>query len=247
MLAPHGESLPGPFWTAKAFEALDRYPSWIRDLEAESGKRIDYLLCGSVEYGPNGQRECPNEAIVDPREIMAALRQGQNIREGVEVTEIDQQSARSIVISAGAWSGGISGMPPSLPVRGHLIAYDMPPGSLGPFRRRASTYILQRSSGLTVVGSTEEQVGFDRTLDREALTDLERRGAALWPELEGLRPVEAWCGFRPATPSGMPEVGRIPGTNIWRAYGHFRNGILLAPVTGELVAREIIESLRSGS
>lgn len=244
MLSPHGEKLPDAFWAAKAHEALTRYPTWVCELEAETGRKIDYRASGSVEYDSAGTKtEFPDEAIVDPRDIVAALRQNLEIREGTEVREIDPKAAKTIIVAAGAWSGSFRGLPPSVPVRGHLISYDMPPGSLIPILRRGHTYILQRSNGLTIVGSTEENVGFDRTLDREALVDLEKRGVALWPELAGKRPVDAWCGFRPATPSGLPEVGQISGTNVWRAYGHFRNGILLAEVTARIIAEDIGKKL----
>jgi glycine/D-amino acid oxidase-like deaminating enzyme len=133
-----------------------------------------------------------------------------------------------------------------VPVKGWLVAYDMPPGSLSGILRHEHTYVLQRSSGLTIVGSTEERVGFDRSPDPDALADLERRGAELWPELRGRRRADAWCGFRPATPSGVPEHGRIAGTNVWLAYGHYRNGILLAPVVARRLAEDIATSLRTG-
>lgn len=242
MLSPHGETLPSSFWSKKAFQALEEYPAWVMELEQGTGCTIDYRACGSIEYRDSEKHEFPNEAIVDPRGLIHALAKDVDIREGVTVDEIDPASAKWIIVAAGAWSGMLPGLPPSFPVRGHLIAYDMPPGSLGPILRRENTYILQRSNGLTIVGSNEETVGFNRDLDQDVLRDLERRGASLWPELEGKRPVDAWCGFRPATPSGLPEVGRIDGTNIWRAYGHFRNGILLAGVTAKMVAQQIMDA-----
>lgn len=242
MLSPHGETLPDSFWAQKAVESLNHYPAWVAELEKESGHKIDYRQCGSIEYFGSEQKAYPDEALVDPRDLLLALATDLDIREDTEVLKINSRAAKWIIVAAGAWSGSISGMPPSFPVRGHLLAYDMPPGSLGPILRQGHTYVIQRSNGLTIVGSNEEAVGFNRKLDHDVLKDLEHRGASLWPALQGKKPVNAWCGFRPATPSGLPEVGRIDGTNIWRAYGHFRNGILLAPVTAKLVAQQIIES-----
>ncbi len=242
MLSPHGENLPNPFWAEKAVESLRLYPSWIQEISTETGLHVDYRACGMVEFHDAERREFPDEALVDPRELAAALAQNTNIQEGREIHSLDQLKAKWIIVAAGAWSGEISGMPSSFPVRGHLLGYDMPPGSLSPILRRGNTYVVQRSNGFTLVGSNEEVVGFNRDMDSEILKDLELRGADLWPELQGKRPVDAWCGFRPATPSGIPEVGRIDGTNIWKAYGHFRNGILLAPVTAKLITQQIISA-----
>lgn len=233
MLAPDDEVFPNARWTRLAHEALAAYPGWVAELEQNTGARIDFRVYG-------------RDAAVDPRDVCRALRAGLTVREGVRIARIDPAMARTVVVAAGAWSGQIEGLPPAEPVKGWLIAYDMPPGSLSGILRRGHTYILQRSSGLTIVGSTEQRVGFDRSADPGALADLERRGGELWPELRGRRPVDAWCGFRPATPSGIPEHGRIAGTNVWLAYGHYRNGILLAPVVGRKIADEVITSLRTG-
>jgi glycine/D-amino acid oxidase-like deaminating enzyme len=246
MLAPHGESFPDQYWTGLAFQALELYEPWVRQLEAESGISIDYLACGTREFQDSGVVEFPREAVVDPRDVCRALLTGLDIREGVEIRALDAKSARAVIVACGAWSGLIPGLPPAIPVKGWLIAYDMPPGSLGSVLREGHTYILQRSNGLTIVGSTEQRIGFDRAYDAAAISDLERRGAALWPALAERRPVDAWCGFRPATPNGIPEVRRLPDTPFWLAYGHYRNGILLAPVTARLIADEVISSLETG-
>lgn len=233
MLAPNDEAFPNLEWSRLAREALAVYPDWVASLERESAQPIDFR-----HYG--------RDAVVDPRDVCRALRANLTIREGARIDRADSVRARAVVVAAGAWSGQIEGLPPALPVKGWLIAYDMPPGSLPGILRRGHTYVLQRSSGLTIVGSTEQRVGFDRSADPVALADLERRGAELWPELRGRRPADAWCGFRPATPSGVPEHGRLAGTNVWLAYGHYRNGILLAPVVGRLIADDIVTSLRTG-
>lgn len=233
MLSPDDETFPNPEWTRLAREALAAYPAWVASLQRESALPIDFH-----DFG--------RDAAVDPRDICRALGAKLTIREGVKIDRIDRAMARAIVIAAGAWSGEIEGLPPTVPVKGWLIAYDMPPGSLTRILRRGHTYILQRSSGLTIVGSTEQRVGFDRSPDPEALADLERRGAELWPELRDRRRADAWCGFRPATPSGVPEHGRVAGTNVWLAYGHYRNGILLAPAVGQRIAGDIATSLQTG-
>ncbi len=247
MLAPYGEALPNQYWSSLAHQSLNQYPSWVAQLSALSGESIDFQICGSERIEQGAVTSFPDEAVVDPRDVCRALQYGLDIREGVHITAVSDSDARAVVVAAGAWSGGIAGLPATVPVKGWLIAYDMPPGSLGPIRRSGHTYLLQRTGGLTIAGSTEEYVGFDRSFDPEAVADLERRASALWPELAGKRPVDVWCGFRPGTPTGIPEVGRLPGTRIWLAYGHYRNGILLAPVTAELIGQSIIASFETGS
>ena len=256
MLVPHSETFPDPEWRRRAFEALAAYPRFVADLEAESGLRIDFSLCGSIDAS-NGQRvEYPDEGQVDPRGVTAALAVNLEIREHVRVSEIDNAPdrvmvagivARAAVVAAGAWSGLLPGMPECHPVWGHLLGYDLPPGAVGPIRRAGHIYILQRVSGFTILGATEEEMGFDRTLDSAALLDLRHRGEELWPELRAYEPVDAWCGFRPATRDGTPRSGRLGKANVWLAYGHYRNGILLAPVVATMLAAEITSTLRKNA
>ncbi len=253
MLMPHGESFPDPVWKSRAMEALAAYPDFVAALQRESGLSIDFRICGSVSI-ENGRRvEFPDEAQVDPRDIVAALRANLDVREHAPVSSIEENGssvrvrdlqARAAVIAAGAWSGQIPGMPATFPVRGHLLGYRLEAGTLPAILRSGHTYIVQRANGYTIVGSTEENVGFDRALDQQALAALRRRGEDLWPPLRGLQPADAWCGFRPATPSGLPEVGRLGDRRIWTAFGHFRNGILLADVTAKLIARDVTSSLK---
>ena len=200
-------------------------------------------------------RHYPNDAIVDPlsitRALLAACRQrGVLIREHEPVTEIlpngsgvrtaagDYHSDR-VLIAAGAWSSALlPGLPKVYPVRGHLIYFEMEPGLLKTIVRSGHTYILQRESGGVVAGSSMENAGFDRTLNTAILDDIHERAAKLIPQLADVKPADYWNGLRPATDVG-PVVGRVADTNIWTAYGHFRNGILLAPDTAQTIASEL--------
>ncbi len=256
MLAPHGELLPDAWWTDLAFASLAAYPAWVERLTAESGHTIDFRICGAREWRNGEIREFSEEGIVDPRDVTAALHRLVPVVTGSPVSnwtvtpggvEVAGYRVRALVVAAGAWSGQLPSLPPSLPIRGHMLAYRMPRGSLGPILRRGHTYILQRNSGLTLVGSTEEKVGFNRRIERAALVNLAARGAALWPELAGRPWDDAWVGFRPATPSGFPEMRQLPGQPVWLAYGHYRNGILLAPKVGEWVSASVAAILAGGT
>jgi glycine oxidase len=216
---------------------------------------LDSGLAGAVFY--------PQEGQVDPRTVISALREsltrlGAVIRENVKVHSVharghvtldggDSVEARRIVIAAGAWSSmlhvdGVQPLPAVFPVRGHLIGYQMEPGSLPHVLRFRHTYIVQRRSGYTIAGTSEEQVGFQRAVNPGTAQDIAMRAGRLWHTLEG-RAFEAWTGFRPGTSEDGPLLGRWLGTRIWLAYGHYRNGILLAPVTAERITNEIMASL----
>jgi glycine oxidase len=106
---------------------------------------------------------------------------------------------------------------------------------------------LQRENGFTIAGSNEQQVGFDTAVDGGICREIQERAEALWPELKRHSPVERWIGFRPAAADMLPKIGRVGGANVWLAYGHYRNGILLAPVTAERIAAEITSGLGTPS
>ena len=215
----------------------------------------------------------PDDALVDPRHVTQALRiacerRGVEIREHERVTAVQTRGdcleieaagaglrARAAVIAAGAWSGeigvrrgrGLERTPPSFPVKGHLLGYRLPPGSLRPILRHGETYIVQRANGFTVAGSSMEQVGYDRSIDTRIAADIHERACAVLSCLRSAAPPEPWIGFRPATASFEPEIRRLEDTNLWLSYGHFRNGILLTPATAARVSREITASLETGS
>lgn len=204
----------------------------------------------------------PNEAIVNPAALMQALRaaclaRGVAIRENSPVVEICADSggvslagvrARWAILAAGAWSGGISvtvdgqarTLPRSFPVKGHLLGYQLPPGSLPVTVRRQHTYVLQRADGFTIAGSSTEEAGFDRTIDPQIVSEVAARAGALVPALASLKPQSAWIGFRPGIQAPAPQIGRMNTSRLWLAYGHYRNGILLAPATADRISRELI-------
>jgi glycine oxidase len=210
----------------------------------------------------------PEDALVDPHDLMSALRvacerSGVAIREGIRVIEIRPKAdsvqvisstevveAGAAVVAAGAWSSLIAvervRLPHAFPVRGHLMGFQLEPGSLGPILRRGPTYLLQRAGGFTVAGTSSEDAGFDRHLDPQILADIHRRAAELAPMLSSRTADERWLGFRPGIEADGPAIGRAGQTALWLAYGHYRNGILMAPATAARVAAEIMSSWEKG-
>lgn len=143
---------------------------------------------------------------------------------------------RQVVNAAGAWAGQIAGA--ALPVRprkGQILAVQGPAGLLPRVRMGEGVYLVPRGDGRIVIGATMEDVGFSKALDPRQLAALHARAVALAPAIAGLPVVEQWAGLRPGTPDDLPLLGAIaPG--LWAAAGHFRDGILLAPVTAKILA-----------
>lgn len=157
--------------------------------------------------------------------------------------------AESVVLAAGAWSSQIalpdrvtlrSPRRQALPVRGHLVECQRAPGTIGPIVRENHLYILQRGNGDVLAGSTEERVGFDRAVNPAAVENILERTSRLLPSLfDPALESSAWLGFRPGIEGEGPELRQLSGERIWLAYGHYRNGILLAPHTAAFLANEI--------
>ena len=207
-----------------------------------------------------------NEAIVNPAALMTALRaaclaRGVCIEEQSPVNSISitatgaqvaDRHARFAVLAAGAWSSSIEvtvdgqpyPLPRSYPIKGHLIGYRLRPGSLPVTVRHDHTYVLQRDDGFTIAGSSTQEVGFDRTIDPAIVSDIADRAGALLPALRDHQPESTWIGFRPATDSPAPNIGRFLSSRLWLAYGHYRNGILLAPATSDRICRQIRAALK---
>jgi glycine oxidase len=215
-----------------------------------------------ITPGVRGARFYPDDALVDPAHVMSALRsavvgRGVDLREGCAVETVSREGrsfrlrdvlADSVVIAAGAWSSQIeieqADLPRAFPVKGHLVGFDLPVGSLPAIVRRGHTYVLQRSSGFTIAGASTEHAGFDKALDESVVAAIEAEANLLLPGLfRGIERSRAWTGLRPASDSPAPIIRRWEDSRLWLAYGHYRNGILAAPETAARIAREIISSL----
>lgn len=181
----------------------------------------------------------------------AALCAGAEIREGVPVSRVldgavetagVRWEAGAVVVAAGAWSGLVCGVP-VVPVKGQrlMLRHTGTPLPLTLWSDRC--YLVPKAGGRVLVGATEEpEAGFDRRPTVAGVAGLAAAAAATLPALAGAELEEAWAGFRPAAPDRLPLLGRLPGhERTWLATGHHRNGILLAPLTGLLMAEAILE------
>ena len=199
----------------------------------------------------------PNDGYVDSPQVVTALRRacekrGVALVDGL-VAEIDADRSEAIVIAAGAWSSDIVvtargaklTLPKTIPVKGHLLGYQLEPGSLPRILRHGHTYMLQRANGYTIAGSSEERIGFNTDVDESICRGIHARCRELWPGLAGHEPCDHWIGFRPATEDTRPKIGRHEDSNVWLAYGHYRNGILLAPLTARRIAAGVADAAKN--
>jgi glycine oxidase len=147
----------------------------------------------------------------------------------------------TVVMAAGAWSGAIEGEaitpPPTSPVKGQIVCLEAEPATLRHLLWTTGLYLVPRGDGRIVIGSTSERIGFDRSVTAGTLSSLIDCAVALLPALSGASFHSAWAGLRPAVPDGLPVIGpgAVPGLQY--ACGHFRHGILLAPITARIIVR----------
>lgn len=166
---------------------------------------------------------------------------------GVRLADGDVLTAGTVVLTAGCWSGQIGGLPaaavpPVRPVKGQILRLRTPAGA--PFLRRivrgvvAGTfvYVVPRGDGEVVVGGTVEERGFDTTVTAGAVHELLRNAGAIVPAISELELVECHAGLRPGSPDNAPLIGRTILDGLVVATGHFRNGVLLTPVTADAIA-----------
>jgi glycine oxidase len=154
-------------------------------------------------------------------------------------------SAGMTVLATGAWTSLIQlgGAPLSLPVkpiRGQMICY-RPPSNFSHVVYSRRGYLVPRTDGRLLVGATVEDVGFDKSMTDEGIRHLSQVGAEIAPILENIDIADQWAGLRPYALRDEPFIGKVPGmTRVFAAVGHYRNGILLAPITAKMIADQIL-------
>jgi glycine oxidase len=214
--------------------------------------------------------DVPSDHAVDPRALVAALVRavracGGEVREnaavgavehhdervtGVRLADGSRVRVRDVVVAAGVWSPQIAGVTvsepvPLRPVKGQIMRLHDPagPGLLQRVIRMGSSYITPRGDGRYVIGATSEERGFDTTVTAGAAFELLRDASELVPGISELVLDEFSAGLRPATPDNLPAIGHGDLGGVHWAVGHRRGGILLAPVTAELIVESLLEDV----
>ena len=212
----------------------------------------------------NGGVLAPGEAAVDPRALTAALAaalaaEGVEVRagcevvaglfeggrlEGVRAAGGEEFRADAVVLAAGAWSGAARWLPkgarpPVRPVKGQVLELRGRDGAPPPCERILAServYIVPRPDGRLIVGATVEEMGFETTVTAGGVHELLREAYRLLPDVAEMELLDALAGLRPGTPDNLPLVGPGAIDGLVLATGHYRNGILLAPLAAEAVA-----------
>jgi glycine oxidase len=212
--------------------------------------------------GVRGGAHVPGEASVDPRRVVAGLlaaldQDGVPVHAGARVVSagrgdgvwhLDTADGRSfsgaaVVLAAGCWSGQLDWIPqearpPVRPVKGEIVTLR---GSVDqPVCERIvagdRVYMVPRADGRLIVGATVEEKGFDATVTAGGVHELLREGYRLLPEIAELELAETTAGLRPGTPDNAPLIGSSATERLLVATGHFRNGVLQAPLTADCIA-----------
>lgn len=205
----------------------------------------------------------PDVAQVRNPRLMKALRlalerMGVRIVEQAEVTGIVSTEDRVVrldttagsfaaeryVVAAGAWSKkllGKQGVQLEIkPVRGQMLLYRAQPGMLRQIILQNGTYLIPRADGHILVGSTLEDVGFDKATTEEARVALHARALGMLPQLAQAEFVQHWAGLRPASPDNIPTIARHPQMeNLFLNSGHFRYGVTMAPASAQILANHL--------
>lgn len=241
------ESLARYLWQVEAglpIESLDA-----RQVTSVSGGRA----APGIEHGVF----FPADSVVHSRWLVGALRRsldlrGVRVEEGVAVTgfRVERGVCRGletssgsiacgqVVDAAGAWANLDPRLPfaiPVEPVRGQIVELAEDAG-ISTVLESEVVYLVPRSNGRLLVGATVERTGFVNEVTAAGVAGLLAAAIALAPSLGNARLAGAWAGLRPGTPDGLPLLGETPVRSLILAAGHFRNGILLAPLTALLVA-----------
>lgn len=212
------------------------------------------LLAPGINPNIHGSLFFPDDASVDNTAltlaIVRAAEQAGALFERANVEAVESHAGRAtgvrcagqvrsadwVVVAAGCWSGQIFGVPPLpvIPVRGQALAVAGQPSRRVVLSPRGS--LVPKGDGQTLIGATVEQVGFVAANTLRGLSELSRGGLEISPVLDTSEFLGAWAGLRPGTPDNLPCIGpfgELP--NLVAATGHFKHGILLAPITADMV------------
>ncbi|UQY36130.1 glycine oxidase ThiO [Pseudomonas fulva] len=181
----------------------------------------------------------PDVTLLEHSPVLQFVRDGERII-GVRTAD-GEMLAEQVVVAAGAWSGEVLqslGLAlPVEPVKGQMILFKCAEDFLPSMVLAGGRYAIPRRDGHILVGSTLEHAGFDKTPTGEALASLRASAETLLPALRDAEVVGHWAGLRPGSPEGIPFIGEVPEhPGLWLNCGHYRNGLVLAPASCQLLA-----------
>jgi glycine oxidase len=175
-------------------------------------------------------------------EVEAALRDGERVT-GVRTADGAELMTGSVLLATGAFAGESAwlpeeGRPPVRPVKGQILELGPRAGEQAPCERILAServYLVPRRDGRLIIGATVEEQGFDSAVTAGGVHELLREAYRLLPDVAEMELIEAAAGLRPGTPDNLPRIGPSPVEGLLWATGHFRNGILMAPLAAEAI------------
>jgi glycine oxidase len=223
-----------------------------RGLEPLLSPRVRAAIYSPLEHQVNPGRlvqglaraaEARGAVIRQETAVAGVLRRGRRVT-GVRLAG-ERLSAETVVLAAGPWTKRLAAALgvrlPVKPVRGQMLALGGGPPPIRHMIWGPKGYVVPKPNGFVFVGATVEEVGYRKATTARGLASLRRMANDLVPPLSYGTHVDAWAALRPGSPDNLPILGAVPGwEGLWVASGHFRNGILLAPITGQLMARSLL-------
>jgi glycine oxidase len=247
-------------WQTRAGLAIER-------LTGEEARRLEPGVSPRVRAA----LRFPLDVQVENRRLIEALaaaveKQGVRLYKGTRVKKLLVERGRVrgveasqgkieapvVVIACGAWTSfitaeGKAAPPPGIePVRGQMLCFETKRGLARHVIYSPRGYIVPRLDGRLLAGTTTELAGFDKSVTIEGMRRITQHALEIAPAIEGLPLVDSWAGLRPRSMDDWPVMGACAETSgLFYATGHYRNGILLAPLTGEMLARQILTGTAS--
>lgn len=209
---------------------------WLPDVAQVRNPRLIKALAECLRAG--GTQLMENTDVIDIQRVgnkIASVRTSQG-----------EISGGRYIIAGGSWShqvlGGLAPELPIKPIRGQMLLFKVNPGELSHIVLRNGVYLIPRRDGHVLVGSTLEDVGFDKSTTKEAATQLHAAAAGIFPRLAGEQPIQHWAGLRPGSPDNIPVISRHPDIeNLYVNSGHFRYGVTMAPGSAKLLCNMIFD------
>src|SRR5262245_16770574 len=211
-----------------------RFPN---DYQVENRRLIEALVIANERLGVQLVHDCKAESFLinDNRAV------------GVESSR-GTIPARWVVLAAGAWSSSIECSSTLTKieverVREQMLSYQPPPQFAHHVIYSSRGYLIPRRDGTLLAGSTTEEAGFDKRVTNQGVDSIKSMAGEITPAIKSWPVVDSWAGFRPRAKDGLPVLGPTKHVEgLFFATGHYRNGILLTPITAELIAEAIVSS-----
>jgi len=226
---------------------LAELKAWEPALADPAELRVAYFLPGEAQLrNPRHLQALAAACVHEGVELLPQHEVTGHVREGKLLTAVQTPhgliTGEQFCFTAGSWTGRLlaelatpTGI---LPIRGQMILYRCPAPPLKHILNEGSRYIVPRDDGHVLVGSTEEEAGFDISTTDEMLADLRQFAGELVPCLATAEIIRSWAGLRPGSFDGLPYLGRLPNwSNAFVAAGHFRSGLYLSPATAVVMTQ----------